>query len=461
MPEPFVSVAIVNYNGAHYLPACLDGLRRQTYPAGCFEVIVSDNGSRDGSLELLRSRYPWVRLLANPGNLGFAAGNNVAIEAARGEYVVLLNNDTVPEPDWLENLVRVAGQHPDAGLVTGRLQLFYDQLILELETDAFVPGGDGRSLGVQVFSVDPGVERGVVQYLAGFYGREPGAPGESFRWTQAAARLGLPVPPGDGDWEAILYLAAARPGGEPVPVRVSAGDGLAQTFAVSGSRPRPYRLRLPAEARARAQPLVQNTGAVFFRNATTRDRGTYVENFEVFFETDEGQYGRVEEVFAGCGANLLLRRAMLDQIGKFDEDFFMYYEDTDLSWRARLLGWKVLYAPGAVVRHIHCGTSEEWSPFFVFHVERNHLAMLFKNGSPRQILSSWGRYLGSGLKSLLSTCLAFLARRDWRARARRARQQGRVLASLAGWLPALWRQRRWIQANRRVSAADVAAWYAD
>src|SRR3989304_1719411 len=107
------------------------------YPPDRFEVIVSDNDSTDASRMLLKESYPWVVLLENDQNLGFAGGNNVAIPHARGDFVVLLNNDTAPAPTWLDNLVAVARADPAAGLVTGHLQLFYPQLEIELQTDVF------------------------------------------------------------------------------------------------------------------------------------------------------------------------------------------------------------------------------------------------------------------------------------------------------------------------------------
>jgi hypothetical protein len=127
---PLVSIIIVNYNGAHFLEACLDALKTQTYPAASYEVIISDNASNDGSISLLTEKYPWVQLIKNSQNLGFAAGNNIALPQARGEYIILLNNDTVPESTWLEALVDVAQENPEAGLITSHLQLLYDQLIL-------------------------------------------------------------------------------------------------------------------------------------------------------------------------------------------------------------------------------------------------------------------------------------------------------------------------------------------
>jgi GT2 family glycosyltransferase len=460
--RPFASVIVLNYNGAHYLPACLDALRAQAYPAESFEVIVADNGSTDGSQELLQKEYPWVRLLENGENLGFASGNNAAIRVAKGQYIALLNNDTAPRPDWLKELVETAEKHPRAGLVTARLQLFYDQVILELSADAFVPPNDGRELGVQVFEVDSNAPRGIVQYLEGFHGRETASAGQEFRWTSATAALGVPVPQGSEGWPLSLRLAASRPDNRPVRVRASLqGDPLAE-WSVTGSGPAAYRLEMPASARAQATPLVQNTGAIIFRDGAGRDRGTYVRDFQVYYEADEGQYDQPEEVFSGCGASLLLRREMLEDVGLFDDDLFMYYEDTDLSWRARLRGWKVLYAPSAIVRHIHCGTTVEWSPLFLYLIERNRLAMVFKNGSWSQVTWAWGKYLARvGINTWKAT-LAFIRRQDnWREAARWPRQHARVLGTLLKWMPALLRKRRKIQASRQVPHADLRAWFVE
>ena len=77
MNAPLLSVIIVNWNGKEYLPACLDSLMDQS--CSDFETIVVDNGSSDGSLELLQDSYPWVRVVPLSGNTGFAGGNNAAI----------------------------------------------------------------------------------------------------------------------------------------------------------------------------------------------------------------------------------------------------------------------------------------------------------------------------------------------------------------------------------------------
>jgi len=118
-PLPKASVLIVNWNGVRHLPDCLDSLATQTFSG--FEVVLVDNGSIDGSVAFMREHYPWVRLVELPENTGFAGGNNAGLPHCRGEYVVTLNNDTVADPGWLAELVRVADSHPRAGMVGCRI----------------------------------------------------------------------------------------------------------------------------------------------------------------------------------------------------------------------------------------------------------------------------------------------------------------------------------------------------
>jgi len=457
---PFVSVIIVNYNGVHYLPTCLDALRLQTYPQDLFEVIVSDNGSRDGSIELIKNNYPWVRLLDNSHNLGFASGNNVAIQIARGEFIILLNNDTLPTPSWLEYMVKVALSDQQAGMVSGHLVMFYDQLELEIKTDTFSQEDDPRQLGVQVFDVDSGVPKGIVQYLKGFYSQENLSSEKSFRWCKENATLGIPVPHGTKEWSLSIVIAAPRPDNRVVNVEVFNQNALLATWAISGSYPLPYQLMIPSEYRTRAKPLEQNTGSIIFRNGQSRDRGTTVRDSEVFFEDNIGRYSQIEEVFAGNGANLLLTRQMLGDVGIFDDDFFMYYEDTDLSWRTRLRGWKVLYAPDAVVRHIHCGTTKEWSRDFLYMTERNRLAMVFKNGQLSQVYRVWAGYALKVLMLCWDTIISLIARnQSWRVQANQLRIHIRILATLVIWFPSLWRKRQNIQRGVSINPKELEKWF--
>jgi len=113
-----VSILIVNYNGARHLDACLRALEVQTLPRYRFEVIVVDNSSKDDSLAILRERFPWVRSVPLKQNTGFAEGNNIAAQYAHGRTLVLLNNDTLPDPFWLEELLTVMTRRNAAAAVS-------------------------------------------------------------------------------------------------------------------------------------------------------------------------------------------------------------------------------------------------------------------------------------------------------------------------------------------------------
>lgn len=118
--RPQVSIIIVNYNAADVLPACLDSLKAQppTLPS---EVWVVDNASTDGSVALLRDRYAWVRLIASERNLGFAGANNLAAGRAEGDYLLLLNPDTVAPAGAVAALAQFAEANPQAAAVGPRL----------------------------------------------------------------------------------------------------------------------------------------------------------------------------------------------------------------------------------------------------------------------------------------------------------------------------------------------------
>jgi GT2 family glycosyltransferase/glycosyltransferase involved in cell wall biosynthesis len=115
MPLPSVSVIILNFNGRQHLESCLTSLLQQEY-AGSIEVIMVDNGSADGSIELMRERFPQVRLIANQQNIGFAPAVNQAARQATGAYLALLNNDARAAPDWVCQLVELAERRRAEGV---------------------------------------------------------------------------------------------------------------------------------------------------------------------------------------------------------------------------------------------------------------------------------------------------------------------------------------------------------
>ena len=116
---PKISIIVVTYNKLEYTRMCLESLVRNTdYPN--YEIILVDNGSKDGSVEVLREfreQHQQVMLIENARNLGFAMANNMGAKAASGEYLVLLNNDTLVTPGWLLGLLVHLTRHPSAGMV--------------------------------------------------------------------------------------------------------------------------------------------------------------------------------------------------------------------------------------------------------------------------------------------------------------------------------------------------------
>jgi GT2 family glycosyltransferase len=143
--SPVASIVIPNWNGAEHLPTCLDSLERQTLTD--FEVIVVDNGSTDGSLQLLESRYPGVCVLALHENRGFAGACNIGMEAARGIFSILLNNDTEVDAMWLEEVVAAFERHPEAGMVASKMLLFDRRDVFHTAGDFYrvdgLPGNRG------------------------------------------------------------------------------------------------------------------------------------------------------------------------------------------------------------------------------------------------------------------------------------------------------------------------------
>ena len=109
---PAVTVIIPNYNGKRFLAPCLDALQAQS--TRDFEILVIDNGSEDGSVEFLREHYPGIRLIALPENTGFTGAVNTGAAASETEYILLLNNDTVPETRFVEELLRGIAARPKA-----------------------------------------------------------------------------------------------------------------------------------------------------------------------------------------------------------------------------------------------------------------------------------------------------------------------------------------------------------
>lgn len=119
---PLVSIISVNYNQSAVTLEMLGSFKDVTYPN--YEIIVVDNGSPNDNPRILKEKFPDIKLVISEKNLGFAGGNNLGIKEAEGKYLLFLNNDTEVTPQFLEPLVEVLEQHPEAGMVSP-LILYY------------------------------------------------------------------------------------------------------------------------------------------------------------------------------------------------------------------------------------------------------------------------------------------------------------------------------------------------
>lgn len=303
------SIVIPNWNGARFLPICLNALQRQTYPNT--EVIIVDNASSDGSQDLLAREYPWVKLVALPENRGFTGACNAGMQAAQGEFVALLNNDTEADTNWVAAVVDAFERHPEIGSVASKMLLF-DQ-----------------------------------------------------------------------------------------------------------------------------RDHIHTAGDYFTRDGRAGNRGVW--------QQDGGQFDREEYVFSACGGSSAYRRALLDQIGLLDDDFFFSLEDVDFGWRAQLAGWRCLYTPAAIVYHHLSATGGGVTASY--YDGRNLIYVLIKD------YPFWRK---DGLRILRAQArLAWEAFRSWRGAAARARLRG-MLAGVFG-IPRMLRKRRDVQALRRLTDSEIEA----
>ena len=163
------------------------------------------------------------------------------------------------------------------------------------------------------------------------------------------------------------------------------------------------------------------------------------------WELDRGQYERGEYVFSACGGACAYRRAMLDEIGSLDDDFFFLLEDIDLAWRAQLAGYRVWYAPSAIVYHNLSATGGGVTASY--YAGRNAIWLIVKNMPAGLLRKYWQAILRRQLAIALAAC------RAWRGAEARARLRG-MLAGLLGMRGAIAKRRR-IQARKSVTDESI------
>jgi GT2 family glycosyltransferase len=443
---PVVTIIVLNYNGAKFMRPCLDALAKQDLPAEQYTVWVIDNASRDESLEILDREYQWVRVIRNGRNDGFAGGNNVGLRQVTTPLVALLNNDARPEPDWIRRLIApFAGPATERlGAVSGKIVFVPRYVEFDLRTRVFRPGPmDGRELGVRVYRVEvDGVDvTEDVLWENAAYGPE-GAGTERFRWTRPTGRLLIPAAldghqPSD-DLQVRVKVAAEAD--KPVTLAWTGGE----VALAAGPTPSVATFTVPAGVPS--WDALNNAGSKVFADGYGADRA--------YQEVDRGQYDTPDEVFAFCGGSVCLRTEALRDADFFDADFFLYYEDTDLSWRLRSAGWSIRYEPTAVARHIHSATTGEWSPLFVFHVDRNRLLMLTKNASRGLAVREVLRYPLTTV-SLAAREIARSRHTGRRPPVRPTLLRLRVIASYLRLLPRMLARRRHLNRTATVNRREL------
>jgi len=375
---PLVHVVVLDYDGGDLTLDCLRSIVASDWPADRLRIVLVDNASSKPVIETVVQVLPTVEIARSDHNRGFAGGVNVGLRR-RGdaEYVALVNNDATVDRGWLAPLVRMLESDPSIGAACPKLRFATDAVEAELAVPTHRRGrGDGRDLGVRCSGarVDGVDVWDRVQLVEGFWGDEPMPNGEAGgQWTGATARLRVPALTPMPRIE--LRLAADE------PASVDAKSGSLHTTLAVGTEPAWHAV----ETDAVPVPVINNVGTELAADGYGRDRG--------WLEVDAGQYDAPADVDAWCGGGVLLRSEYLDDVGSFDEQLFLYYEDVELSLRGRARGWRYRTAPESVVRHVHSATATNRSPLTAHYNERNRLLVTTRHSSPTRTARSVGRYL--------------------------------------------------------------------
>lgn len=365
----FITIVTVNFNGKKYLGDFLDSAFSQDYPRERYEVLVVDNGSTDNSKEYIERNFPKTRIVKSEKNLGFGGGNNLGMKHAKGNLYLLVNNDTILSRNTLTTLVDFFNkQKGKVGAVAAKLVLVDSYLPITIE-EAFFSGCTIPKIA-KPYSPNPYV----ISHDSGSLFNERIFIPINYELEQDVS-INLHVKPFQRN-EFKVYL------GKKV-IFTGHLKSLGKSFGLNINLTRTQLIKYKKN-------LIQNAGNFFFRDGSGRDRGALVIKHKQYYEVDNGQYNKEEIIPAFCGAGVLLNKKALEDVGYFDKNFFMYYEDADLSFRLREKDWRIIYNPKSVIRHVHAGSSKEWSVFFTYNAERGRLLFISKHwprfGAVKQFL---------------------------------------------------------------------------
>lgn len=447
---PFVRIVVLTFDGGDMTMECLRSLQALDWPVDRVEIVLVDNGSLDDVAARVRAEMPAVTVLEPLANLGFAGGCNLGIAhgtegplSASYDYVALVNNDATVAADWLRHLVERAESDPAIGGVASKMLFAERYHEAHLEVLDALAGRHRDMLGVCISAirVDGDEAAGRLQFDEGFHGPvEPdrARDEEMARWTRDRATIRIPSssqPP----TMLSLRLNAKR----ELRVRLTSGPHAREVVVGVGGETEYTAIDI--EVDERVVDVINNVGSELYELGFAGDRG--------FMERDDGQFDEPCEVFAWCGGAVLLRASHLDRVGTFDERLFLYYEDTDLAWRARLAGWHHVYEPRAIVRHHHAQSSGVGTPTFRFHTERNRLLVTARNAPLRDLVVA----LAGETRHCVRVNLALLVKRPLTLKMPsrpEPRHRRAVLVGVLTGLPAAFVERR--RDRRRAATAGGA-----
>lgn len=387
-----IAVVIVNYNGFRFLDKLFYSLKNQSLKIfKDFDVYFSDNASIDESVNFVEIFYPKTIVYKNRKNLGFSGGNNVVLKDIyrKYKYVVLLNNDVYVEKNWLKEIVKTANNHKNVGVVGSKLVFYYPFLNVNLKSDkSYNYRREGRaSFKINYIQINDNNYNKIV-YKEGFYSAK-NENGEIFIPSKLESSIFLPFKKSS---KYKLYLSLSGfDKSRKQKVKVFIDDHILGEINLSNDY-KSYVFEIDKNIVRKSKFfLINNASSTYNKDGYGKDIG--------FKEKDSLEYNKEKRVKSVCGASMLINTEVFKDIGFLDNDFFMYYEDTDFCWRLNNTNkWKIYYSPKSVVRHIHTGSSVEWSPFFIFHVKRNRLLMLLKNAP----LETFRKNLNLSLKESLN-----------------------------------------------------------
>jgi N-acetylglucosaminyl-diphospho-decaprenol L-rhamnosyltransferase len=328
---PDSSVVVVSHRPGSWLVECLASVLHQAD-----EVVVVDNGSPGEEASALASPMG-ARAVRAPVNLGFAGGVELGLRHARGKLIGLLNDDAVAGPGWIE-AAAAALADPAVAAVTPKVVLDREFGEVLLDDETWRAPGDARPLGRELRSVEVG-EIDVLEEVrgAGVYEIERAVvDGEErrWRWTSGPRPFYVPLP----DAGAVDHV---KVNGEAVTIRATCH-------------------------------LVNHAGSFLEYHGVAGEYGLSAP--------DDGRFDERAERFGFSGTAPVFRAETLRRLGGLAPQFFAYNEDTDWCLRARLAGLRILYDPGATVRHRLSATSQGPKSGLVrFLAQRNALLCLVRN----------------------------------------------------------------------------------